>query len=85
MSNEQNEMIEVQDSILNPAPPDGRYKIKGTPYVKNHGAVINTSTDDYQKRLNAIRQQEKINENEKRLNELDAKLNKILKALGIDE
>lgn len=80
-----NEQIEIQDSILNPEPPDGRYKIKGTSYIKSHGAVINTSTDDYQKRLNAIAQQKKINENEKRLNELDVKLNKIMKALGIDE
>lgn len=80
-----NEHIEIKDSILNPEPPDGRYKIKGTSYIKSHGAVINTSTDDYQKRLNAIAQQKKILENEKRLNELDDKLNKIMKALGIDE
>ena len=58
---------------------------QGTSYIKSHGADINTSTDDYQKRLNVIAQQKKIVENEKKLAELEMKMDKILHTLGFSD
>lgn len=66
------------NNILQNESPTGRYKVEGNPDLNRvNGAIVNTNQTEYQKRVNAIKKQKKIDMMEERLDNIESFLKKL--------